>query len=172
MVADAIGNTSAAQTSKQGRKKTVIKKKSIRKKTGAAGNAVVDVEESEEVDTSATDWVADVGIPHNAVQKKGSSVDATERVFRKFKKEDKVYLLDPKDPRNKVAIGAISGVDRDLFHLKPIPSGWLRVDVLEVFDHKIPLMKPHEPADQFELGDTIGGVVLWKRTHVVAFPQR
>ena len=81
-------------------------------------------------------------------------------------------MLDPKDPRKKVGIGEISGIDRDLFHHKAIPQGWLRLDVMEVFDKEIPLMLPHEPADQFVLGDTIKGVVLWKRSHVAELRQR
>ena len=63
-------------------------------------------------------------------------------------------------------------MDRDLFHQKPVPSGWLRLDVMEVFDKKFPLMHPHEAADQFELGDTIKGVALWNRDCVEAFPRR
>ena len=89
-----------------------------------------------------------------------------------FQKLEKVVLLDPEDHTKKVAIGEISGMDRDLFHLKPVPSGWLRIDVMEVFDKKFPLMHPHEPADQFELGDTLNGVALWKQKHVVALRQR
>ena len=81
-------------------------------------------------------------------------------------------MLDPKDPKHKVGIGEISGMDMDLFHLKPIPHGWLRIDVMEVFDKEIPLMLPHEPADQFVLGDTIKGVVLWKRSHVAELRPR
>ena len=93
-------------------------------------------------------------------------------VYPQLKKTDKVYILDPKDSKNKVGIGEISGVDRDLFHQNPIPHGWLRLDVLEVFDKKIPLMLPHELADQFVLGDTINGVVVWKQQHVIALRQR
>ena len=91
-----------------------------------------------------------------------------------LKLKDKVSLLDPKDASHRVAIGEVSGLHEsgDLFHHQPIPKGWLKVNVLEVIDPKFPLMRPHEPADQYLIGDTKNGLTLWKQVSVTKCPKK
>lgn len=91
-----------------------------------------------------------------------------------LKLRDRVSLLDPKDASHRVAIGEVSGLHEngDQFHLKAIPKGWLKVNVLDILDPKFPLMHPHEPADQYLLGDTRNGLTLWRQENITRIPKK
>ena len=79
-----------------------------------------------------------------------------------------MYLLDPRNTSNRVAVGRISGTTKgnDLFHFHPVPKGWYKIDVTEVMEPTVPLMRPQEFADQYTLGDTANGNTLWKEENL------
>jgi hypothetical protein len=73
-----------------------------------------------------------------------------------------VCLMNPKNSKQKVAVGVVSGFGGiDKFHGNTIPESWIKVDVKEVVCPNAELMYPHEPGDQQQLKDVIGGNALW-----------
>jgi hypothetical protein len=57
-------------------------------------------------------------------------------------------LLNPKNIRQKVVIGKISGIwGIDKFHGNVIPNFWLKVDAIVTHIGDIPLMHPHSKVD-------------------------
>jgi hypothetical protein len=73
-----------------------------------------------------------------------------------------VCLMNPKNLKQKVAVGVVSGLGGiDKFHFNIIPESWLKVDVKEVMSPNAELMYPHEPADQSVVRDVVGGNTLW-----------
>lgn len=71
-------------------------------------------------------------------------------------------LLNPKNPRQKVALGKITslwGVDK--FHGYVIPSFCVKVNVAVIHMANIPLMHPHEVDDQVVVRNVIGTSTLW-----------
>jgi hypothetical protein len=80
-----------------------------------------------------------------------------------------VCLMNPKNLKQKVAVGFVSGFGGiDKFHFNIIPESWLKVDVkevmspnAEVMSPNAELMYPHKPADQSIVRDVVGGNTLW-----------
>ncbi len=59
-----------------------------------------------------------------------------------------MILLNPKNTRQKVALGKISGIwGIDRFHDTTIPFFWLKGDVNVVHMGDVSLMHPHEAND-------------------------
>jgi hypothetical protein len=78
-----------------------------------------------------------------------------------------VLLLNPENPRQKVASSKISnlwGIDK--FHGIAIPNFWFKVDLNVVHIGDVPLMHPHEANDQVLVQDVIGTCVLWNWKYV------
>jgi hypothetical protein len=73
-----------------------------------------------------------------------------------------VCLMNPKNLKQKVAVGVVSGFGGiDKFHFNTIPKSWLKVDVKEVMSSNIDLMYPNEAANQHVVKDVVGGNTLW-----------
>ena len=74
---------------------------------------------------------------------------------------DKVWLADNLDLLLRVGAGTVLSVGGEgMFHNRPIPSRYLRVNLEEVIVD-FPLMVPVEQADQANLSDALGSSVLW-----------
>ena len=72
-----------------------------------------------------------------------------------------MWLGDTLDPTTRVAAGKIAGLGgTGVFHHRPIPAEYVRVNLEEVFMN-IPLMVPVQDADQVTLEDARGSSVLW-----------
>ena len=70
-------------------------------------------------------------------------------------------MRDTEDGNIEVATGTVIGLGgQGVFHTRPIPEDYIRVDIEEVFKN-IPLMFPVEDADQLNLDDARGSSVLW-----------
>lgn len=70
-------------------------------------------------------------------------------------------MADTLDPSSRVAAGTVQSLGgHGLFHNRPIPAEYVRVNLEDVFVN-IPLMIPVEDADQVNLEDARGSSVLW-----------
>ena len=78
---------------------------------------------------------------------------------------DKVYLSDSRNPLDRVANGTVIGVggSGSLFHNRPIPADYLRVNLHSV-SVNVPLMVTVEDAEQTYLEDALGSSVLWLKS--------
>jgi hypothetical protein len=76
--------------------------------------------------------------------------------------EQQVYLMNPKNVKQKIVVGVVSGFRGiDKFHFNTIPESWLKVDVKEVMSPNTDLMYSNEDADQHLVKDVVGGNTLW-----------
>ena len=80
----------------------------------------------------------------------------------------KVFLLDSSNSEHVVVVGEVSGNWRngDLFNLKDIPKGFIRVGVVEVLEPTFPLMHLYEATDQVVVGDVMNSLALWKEINI------
>lgn len=71
--------------------------------------------------------------------------------------------MNMKSVRQKVASGNVTslGGGTDVWHGKPIPEGYLRVDVTHVMAPEIALMVPNTAGDQWKMKDVLGSNTLW-----------
>ncbi len=73
-----------------------------------------------------------------------------------------VTLLNPKNPRHKVASGKISGLwGLDKFHGCTILDFWFKVYVDVVHMPEVPLIHPHDANDQYVVEHVEGACTLW-----------
>jgi hypothetical protein len=78
-----------------------------------------------------------------------------------------VTLLNAKNPRQKVALGKISGLwGVDKFHGHFIPNFYVKVDVAVVRVGDVPFMHPHELDNQILVQDVLGISTLWNWEYV------
>jgi hypothetical protein len=79
-----------------------------------------------------------------------------------------VVLVNPKNPRQKVAFGKINGRwgFMDKFHGLNIPKFWIKVDVAVEHVLDVPLMHPYEVDDQVVIKDVVGSCTLWNLKYV------
>jgi hypothetical protein len=69
-------------------------------------------------------------------------------------------LLNPKNPKQKVASSKISGLwGVEKFHGHFIPKFCVKVNVMVVHVDDVPFMHPHELADQVLMQDVVGYLV-------------
>lgn len=72
-----------------------------------------------------------------------------------------VWLADTLDPERRVASGRVLALGGEgLFHTRPIPPQYIRVNLEKVIED-LPLMVPVEEAEQANLSDALGSSVLW-----------
>jgi hypothetical protein len=80
-----------------------------------------------------------------------------------------VTLPNPKNPRQKVALGKINGLwGVDKFHGRFIPIFCVKVDVGVVHVGDVPFIHPHELDDQVLVQDVVGTSTLWNWKYVKA----
>lgn len=78
-----------------------------------------------------------------------------------MKAGDKVWLGDTVDPGIHVGAGTVlSTGGRGMFHNRPVPPEYVRINLEEVLVD-LPLMIPVEEADMVNLSDAKGSSVLW-----------
>ena len=76
---------------------------------------------------------------------------------------DKVWIANKDDRTVSVGRGRVSALGgAGMFHLKPIPVDYVRVD-LETVLVNTSLLVPVDIADQNTLDDALGSAVLWLR---------
>jgi hypothetical protein len=86
----------------------------------------------------------------------------TPVIYVQYCMGQQVCLINPKNVKQKVAVGIVSGFGRiDKFHFNTIPESWLKVDVKEVVSPNADLMYPNENANQHLLKDVVGGNTVW-----------
>ena len=70
--------------------------------------------------------------------------------------------MNPRNSRNKVASGTISGLPGEhKFHFQDIPKNWFKVDVRDAHCPNALLMFPNENADQIKVKDAVKGNTIW-----------
>jgi hypothetical protein len=78
-----------------------------------------------------------------------------------------VVLLNPKNAKQKVAFGKVSGQwGLEKFHGAIVLEFLFKVDVATMHMLEIPLMHPHEANDQVAMGDVVGTCTLWNWKYV------
>jgi hypothetical protein len=70
--------------------------------------------------------------------------------------------MNPKDGKEKVAVGVVSGFGGiNKFHFTTIPEAWLKVDVKEGTSPNADFIYPHKAADQHQVKDVVEDNTLW-----------
>lgn len=81
-----------------------------------------------------------------------------------YKLGDKVCLSNPAAPRQKVAVGKISGLPGvHKFHFRDIPPTWFKVDILEIMIPEVPLMYPMDEEGFSKMAHVKGTCTLWEQ---------
>lgn len=76
---------------------------------------------------------------------------------------ERVLLMNPRNVRQKVAFGTVSGLAREhKIHGKDILAVWFRVNVEEVHLPNSPLMWPHADDKMQVVKDIVGSTIGWE----------
>lgn len=72
--------------------------------------------------------------------------------------------MNIKNLRQKVASGKVTAIGggTEVWHGKPIPGGYVRVDITHIMAPDITLMVPLPAADQWKVKDVLGSNALWE----------
>jgi hypothetical protein len=82
--------------------------------------------------------------------------------FAQFSMGQHVWLLNPRNQKQKVAAAVVSGIGGvDKYHGSTFPESWFKVDVKEALSPGIPLLYPNKAAEQTVLKDAVGSNALW-----------
>ena len=80
-----------------------------------------------------------------------------------------VHMMNPRNNKQKVASGKISGVGGvDKFHFKTIPEFCHKLDVSSAHLGEVRLLYPPEAGDQWVVEDVVGGCTLWNEQNLRA----
>lgn len=86
-----------------------------------------------------------------------------------------VSLVNPSAPRQVVASGIITaiggGPGPQLYHGKPIPKGWYRLDIAHAPEGFVDLMHPNPDGDELTLKDVVGANTIWDGQYIVIIPR-
>lgn len=79
--------------------------------------------------------------------------------------------MNMKNSRQRVGSGKVTAIGggTEVWHGKPIPEGYLRVDVTQIMAPDISLMVPNPAADQWKVKDVLGSNTLWDIKFVRAY---
>jgi hypothetical protein len=78
-----------------------------------------------------------------------------------------VWLMNPRNVRQKVAFGRVSGFTGEhRFYFLEILDGWMKVDVQEALAPNVVLMMENWDAEQEKVKDVVGSSVLWNTKYV------
>lgn len=87
--------------------------------------------------------------------------------FLQYRCGEEVFLLNPRAPKQRVAVGKISGLPgKHKYHFRDIPECWFKVDVRDVLQSKVALMFPNYPAEQEVIDDVKGSSTLWNQKYL------
>jgi hypothetical protein len=83
----------------------------------------------------------------------------------KFSMGQEVWLMNPRNYRQKVATDTIGGFGGEYkFHFTPILETWFKVDVRVALVGDVALMFPNEDAEQMK--DVIGSSAIWDSRYI------
>lgn len=80
-----------------------------------------------------------------------------------------VYLLNPKNEKQTVAAGTISGIGgQHKFHFVTVPGHCYKVDVSEAMWPNLQLQFPNVQTGQKKVKDVVGSAALWEGKFIKA----
>jgi len=84
-----------------------------------------------------------------------------------FSVGNKVFLMNPRAWRHKVAVGSVSGLyGSHKFHGAEIPSSWLKVDIHEALLPEVALMFPSAAVDMPLIEHATESPTIWDQKYV------
>lgn len=82
---------------------------------------------------------------------------------------DEVFLMNPRAPRQKAAVGKISGIlGKHKFHFQDIPENWFKIDVQDVLLPGVKLMSPNADDEHTKIEDVKGTSTVWDQKYLKA----